>query len=85
MRNDLAHYVSDVTSSPVTVKVVSAATTGLGLNELFGWIESGVAFAATAVGLMVTLTLWKKLRLERREVELRIQVLENQLKGNDDA
>jgi hypothetical protein len=82
-KEDLLRSASDVASNPITAKGVPTATTGLGLNEIFKWVEGGVAFAATIIGMMATIALWRKLRTDRREAELRIQVLENQLSNKD--
>lgn len=59
---------------------LATALTGVGVSTLFGWFERGVGFAAAVVGLLVAIAMLRKLRAERRESELRIQVLEEQLR-----
>ena len=78
-RNDLTQYAADAAVNPKIVAPVATATAGAGLNEIFGWVETGVGFAAACLGLMVTFAIWRRNRLEHREVELRIKVLESQL------
>ena len=80
-RDELMSFAHDVASSPSIAKTVAAATTGAGLSAVFGWLEKGVGFAAACIGLLVSIALWRKLRLERQEAELRIQVLRERLKG----
>lgn len=81
--NGLNQYVHDVISNPIVAKSVPTATFGLGLNEIVNWVESSIAFAAMVIGFMTTVALWRKIQLERRETELRIEVLERQLQSND--
>lgn len=82
-RNDLTHTVADAATNPMVVAPAATLTTGLGLNELFGWVEHGIGLSAAMMGLLVTVAMWRKLRTERRESELRIRVLEEKLSRND--
>jgi len=85
-KEDLIRSVNEITSNPVTIGTTSTATAGVGLGTLLGVLENGVAAAAVVMSLLVTVALWRKLRLEQaklrlenREAELRIKVLEGQL------
>lgn len=78
-KDALSQFVNDALTSPTIAKTAAYVTTGVGISTIFGWLEKGVGFAAALMGLLVTVALWRKLRTERREAELRIQVLEKQL------
>lgn len=71
-----------VAHSRTLLGTVATAITGVGISTVFGWLERGVGFVAALAGLLVTIALWRKIRAERRETELRIRVLEQQLSGN---
>lgn len=79
LRQDLTQSATDAASSPLIAKAAATLTTGVGVSTAFGWIEKGVGFAASLMGLMVAIAIWKKIGLERKEAELRIRVLEKKL------
>jgi hypothetical protein len=82
-KNDLTQYVADALVNPTVAKTVATATTGVGVSTIFGLLEKGVGFAAALMGLVVTITIYRKLKLEvelhKRESELRIRVLEKKI------
>lgn len=85
MLNESTRIIKDLANDPTIVKGAAAATAGIGFGTIFGYLERGVGFIAALMGIAVTVALWRKLRLERREAELRIQVLENQLNDKNDS
>jgi hypothetical protein len=78
-KNDLTQFVTDVAASPAVAKLAAASTTGIGVSTFLGWMEKGVGLTAAIVGLAVTLAIYRKVKLESRESELRIKVLEKRL------
>ena len=78
-RHDLTQSVADAASSPTVAKGVATLTTGVGFSTYFGYLEKGVGFAAALMGLVVTVAIYKKIGLEKKEAELRIMVLEKKL------
>lgn len=82
-KNALTQFVHDVTSNPAIVGTAGGATTSVGASTYFGVLEKGVGLAAALMGIVVTVALWRKLRLESREIKLRIQLLEAQRSEND--
>lgn len=85
MKSELMRYAHDAASSPAVVKTAATVTAGTGLSTVFGFLEKGVGFVASIAALMVTIALWKKLKLERKEAELRIQVLERRLEATTEV
>ena len=78
-KQDLMIYAHDAATSHTVAKIATTATAGVGFSTVFGWVEQGVGFAAAMLGIVVTLAIWRKVRLESKESELRIKVLEKRL------
>lgn len=78
-KHDWTQYVADAASNQTIAKGAATLTTGVGVSTVFGWLEKGVGFAAALMGLVVTVAIWRKIGLERKEAELRIRVLEKKL------
>ena len=78
-KQDLMIYAHSVATSPTVAKTVPMATAGVGLSTAIGWIEQGLALATIPLGVMVTLAIWRRTKLETKETELRIKVLEKKL------
>ena len=79
LKQDWMIYAHNAVTSPTVAKTVPMATAGVGFSTAVGWIEQGFALAAVPLGVMVTIAVWRKVKLESRESELRIKVLEKKL------
>lgn len=78
-KTDLMNYAHDVVTSHAAVKIVPTATAGVGFSTAVGWLTQGIGLAVTLLGAMVTIAIWRKVKLETKEAELRIRVLEDRL------
>jgi len=79
-RDEVAQTLHDIAINPTVAKATAAATTGIGFSTAFGMLERGIGFAAAVMGLAVSVAIWRKIKTERREAELRILVLEKRLR-----
>lgn len=57
MKNSIVQFVSDVSQSPKVAAVVSGATTSSGIATVLNWIPSDVGKLATAIGIVLSITL----------------------------
>lgn len=84
LKSDLANTAHNVATHPAIGKAIAqggaaVGAAGTGFSAYIGYFEKGVGLAAALMGLLVTVALWRKLRLERREIELRVQDMERRL------